>query len=120
LSKLQIGGERGYGWGRVSLEDIKPEVTKCFDDYHYDGMGDHPSVVVPSTKKLLAHTNVGGVESNGSIEPFIGRETQDSRYFGKNLTANLCWIPGSTIFEEKIFRIMPRGVWKEAKTSFSS
>lgn len=120
LSKLQIGGERSYGWGRVSLEGIKPEATKCFDDYHYDGTGNHPLIVVPSSKKLLAHTNAD-VKSHGSIEPFIGRETRDSGRFGKHLAEpNICWAPGSTIFEEKTFQIMPRGLWREVKAYSSS
>ncbi len=120
LSKLQIGGERSYGWGRVSLVSIATKITKCFD-YDFDGARDHPLIVVPKDKELLAHTDVESVTSNGSIEPFIGRETRDSGRFGKHLAEpNICWTPGSTIFEEKTFQIMPRGIWREVKTSSSS
>lgn len=114
LSKLQMGGERSYGWGRVRLEGKLTKETRCFD-YDFDGTGDHPQITVPSGKELLAHTCAESVASNGSIEPLVGRETEtnNSVSFGKTFTyANICWAPGSTVIEEKTFQIMARGIWK--------
>ncbi len=112
LNRLQLGGERGYGWGRVSLKEEPVKDKKCFG-YDLDCTGDRPQITVPNGKELLAHTDSESVKSNGTIEPLVGRETGGDTSFGKNLTkARICWTPGSTLLEKKTFRIQARGIWK--------
>jgi hypothetical protein len=112
LDRLQLGGERGYGWGRVCLKEEPVKDKKCFG-YDLDCTGDRPRITVSNGKELLAHTDVESVKSNEAIEPLVGRETGSDTGFGKNLTkARICWIPGNTLFEEKTFRIQPKGIWE--------
>jgi hypothetical protein len=111
LDRLQLGGERSYGWGRVCLKKEPVKDRKCFG-YDLDCTGDRPRITVPKGKELLAHTDAESVKSVGTIEPLVGRETGSDTGFGKNLTkARICWTPGSTLLEEKTFRIQARGIW---------
>lgn len=115
LNKLQFGGERGYGWGRVPVEG-KPEKVrdgKCFD-YNLDCDGDRPLLTAPQDHmRLLAHTEA--VESDiqrGAIEPLLGRETR-SRGFGNDFSEpEICWIPGGRVDKGEKFRIDNKGIWR--------
>ena len=114
LGKLQLGGERSYGWGRVCLEKPCNEVknNKCFG-YELDCNGDHPKVKVPKEQELLAHTDTENVDSTGAIEPFLGRETRDSTGFGKNFSKHkICWVPGSKVLKDETFLILEKGIWE--------
>lgn len=114
LSKLQLGGERGYGWGRVKLcicESVKPET--CFG-YKFTETEEYPHLQALDEMRLLAHTYAGEEDDRkGTIEPFIGRETDDKARFGRTITpAEVCWTPGSVAKKGDAFYIMPRGIWK--------
>ncbi len=114
LDRLQIGGERSYGWGRVRCKGEPAKDKNCFG-YELVPTGDHPQIIVPKGKELLAHTEAEGLEGvkTGTIEPLVGRETGSDTGFGKNLSrARICWVPGSTITKEKTFQIQARGIWK--------
>ncbi len=114
LNKLQLGGERSYGWGRVGLEKPcdKVEDNKCFD-YELDCKGDHPKIKVPKDRELWAHTDAESVDGAGTIEPFLGRETKDSSGFGKSFSDHkICWVPGSKVSKEETFQILEKGIWK--------
>ena len=80
LNNLQLGGERGYGWGRVRLHnDCKPVANgRCFD-YELLLDDDRPRLKAPGELRLLAHTraNTDSTVNRGvAIEPLVGRETQ--------------------------------------------
>ena len=116
VDTLQIGGERSYGWGRVALKDcnkIKEKVKKCFSySLNYDG--ERPTITVPAGGRLLAHTDTKSLKDveNGTLEPLVGRETMSNASFGKEISkARICWVPGTTITEEKTFQIQPKGIW---------
>ncbi len=113
LNRLQLGGERGYGWGRVELIG-KPEKLKTCFDYVFDGMEDLPQITVPKEKPILAHALADKSYCNGTIEPLVGRETTESRGFGGMISkAKICWMPGSIVKENSQFEISSRGIWKE-------
>ncbi len=121
LDKIQLGGERSYGWGRIRLEQCKPvEDNKCFDgNYSLICAEDTPRITVSEDAVLLAHTDAKDFNnvSNGTIEPLVGRETGDVAGFGKtHSSAQICWTPGSTVNKEKTFQIQARGIWKEIVT----
>ncbi len=117
LNNLQLGGERGYGWGRVRLHGgCKPvDNNKCFD---YDLLldGGRPRLKAPRELRLLAHTHADTDSTNNrgvSIEPLVGRETTESTGFGKNHShAQVCWIPGGKVTEGETFQIQIKGVWE--------
>lgn len=114
LRKLQFGGERGYGWGRVDLEHCEEiKDGKCFD-YELSCQGVRPQITVPEGKELLAHTiAVDDTGVVGTIEPLVGRETKSHTSFGKSLSnAEVCWVPGGKVTQEQTFQIHEKGIWK--------
>ncbi len=130
LDKIQLGGERSYGWGRILLEHEPFRDNTCFG-YTLEYKGRYPQITIPKKTRgrtipndgaLLAHTYAKGLNnvSNGIIEPLVGRETSSVADFGKNHSqAQICWTPGSTINTtdaKKTFQIQARGIWKEIVT----
>ena len=63
LCRLQLGGERGYGWGRVSLEYLANQ-----------GVPEEPIQKVEKGKYALAHVKAGGTKMaiHGHVEPLTG------------------------------------------------
>lgn len=111
MQRIQLGGERGYGWGRVELVKKLERCDKCFG-YSFDGTKEYPILTVPKDGHTLAHTLAEGLELIGTIEPFVGRETSKERGFGGKVSvAGICWDPGSIVDENKTFEIRPRGLW---------
>jgi len=118
LPRLQFGGERTYGWGRVKLHKLEENNEQFFDlSLHLDG--DRPVVLLPSGKRLLAHTLATDTQNGksllsvrGSLEPLVGRETHDAQNFGGTLSqARICWEPGSAVSEEVRLKILEDGIW---------
>ena len=119
LTKLQCGGERNYGWGRLRLYGENPlelvTDAKIFEDYSLNCEGDWPLVTISENSKyLLAHTKAesnNSVES-GTLEPLVGLETTPSGKFGQTVsTAEICWTPGSTAKAGATFSIKEKGLW---------
>lgn len=111
LNRLHIGGERGYGWGRVELVGEPKKVETCFDCV-FDGTEDSPQIIVPKGKKILAHALTDNLGCEGTIEPLVGRETNESKGFGGVISkAKICWVPGSVTKREMKFRILEKGIW---------
>jgi hypothetical protein len=127
LGKLQFGGERGYGWGRVELvrfqkcEEANPVI--CFG-YEFKGEHAYPLLQAPKApeaseaskkdRRLLAHTYADNADdARGTIEPLIGRETTGSTSFGKSISrAEICWTPGSKARAEEKFYVEQKGIWR--------
>jgi len=123
LRRLQLGGERGYGWGRVDLVgDPDPWDGKPLFDGRYTVDPDAwpPVLTAGENAYLLAHAlaaefgerkPVQGVQ--GEIEPLVGRETDPDGRFGVQVSeARICYAPGSKVVEGSRFRIGPYGVWE--------
>lgn len=116
LSKLQFGGERGYGLGRVQLVQSLPlsplsPSDQCFN-YQLDYLGNHPALTIPEGKPLLAHTVAENVQCDGTIEPLVGRETKNTGFGNEHSKAEICWLPGSKVKETQSFEIRAKGIWK--------
>jgi hypothetical protein len=112
LKRIQLGGERGYGWGRIEL--IGEPVKKCsfFNSYVFDCAGSDPGITVEKNKPILAHAQIEGLDCHGTIEPLVGRETDNNKRFGGVLSrADICWLPGSIVKESEVFRIIEHGIW---------
>lgn len=116
LSKIQIGGERGYGWGRVAIKN-DPNVCSTFFDYEFDSSQTEPVVKAPKDKFILSHTfalEESEHRIEGNIEPFIGRITKDTKDgFGAHFSeASICWVPGSKLVNSDMnFKICEDGLW---------
>lgn len=120
LNKLQLGGERSYGWGRVRLEGKPKQIpnNECFD-YKVISNSARPLLSAQKATWLLAHTIAKNdiakddKEARGvSIEPLVGRETRNSTQFGKqHSSAEICWLPGGNVNEGETFQIQHKGIW---------
>ena len=121
LPKIQIGGERGYGWGRVAIKK-GPNECNTFFDYEFDSSQTEPVIKVPKDKFILAHTCAEQQEKSepqieGNIEPFVGRITTENGKFGAQFSkASICWVPGSRLVKSDMnFKILENGLWSMKK-----
>lgn len=133
LYRLQLGGERGYGWGDVRLVG-KPERLsngkQLFDckKIHLDLQQKRPVLRLKKDQPVLAHTDAQSEGLAGAIEPIVGREWRADNYkkgrkkkihIGQNLKYdNLCFAPGSLVLrDETKFMIGKGGYWHWQPTS---
>ena len=119
LERIQLGGERGYGWGRVQLQDCREQINnaECFG-YKLLPNDVRPRLKALGNTHLLAHTDAETDSVSNrevSIEPFVGRETKKGyTNFGKELSlAAVCWVPGGKVTQGETFQIRPKGVWEQ-------
>ncbi len=114
LHKLQIGGERTYGWGRVRLSDCSP--AQSLFEYNLDLTGARPVVAVPEEGVLLAHARAHGertIPAQGRVVPLVGRETKNAGQHGQDVVmAAVCWEPGSRAQAHVRVRIGENGIWE--------
>lgn len=116
---MQIGGERGYGWGDlqcVKCSEIETE-TRLFDfnsNYSWQVQNNSVIIGVSEGSSLLAHTATDNVSAEGEIEPLVGREWRSreakNRYAGQYVSyGGMYWVPGSQA--EGSFKINNFGIW---------
>lgn len=121
--RLQIGGERGYGWGNIELIELcEPEDNQLFGGAaFFNGGSDRPVIRLLVTEgmpgRLLAHALAENLPAAGDIEPLVGREWRSDaprhRYTGQYVVFNgICFAPGSTVNRELDFQVGPFGVWR--------
>jgi hypothetical protein len=111
--RLQMGGERGYGWGEVKCVEIKSlENHDLFEQQvTFNGGGDSPII---QAERLLAHASATGLTATGTIEPLVGREWKVSHQAGQHVEQfcpDLGWVPGSTVNRSLKFAIRDFGLW---------
>lgn len=113
VKDFQIGGERGYGFGRLSLID-EPYPTEKLFGRELILSSDDPEVSIDKNKPILAHAIASNeLEMQGIIEPFLGRETSEYGEFGKKLSeVKPCWIPGSINNKKNSFLVKEKGIWE--------
>lgn len=114
LTQVQVGGERSYGFGQMTLIG-EPHLTNSLFGYSLNLCQEHPEVTVKKDEPLLAHVRVEEESDlKGIVEPFLGRETLNDGRFGTNLSkAEVCWMPGSTAAETKVFCVKETGLWQK-------
>jgi len=126
LQRLQLGGERGYGWGRVEPagEPKEWDGQPLFGWYTIEPNAWPPVLTAKKEARLLAHALAADFDEEGkvhravsgvagAVEPLVGRETHSHGRFGVWLSrARVCYVPGSKVSAEAHFRIGPYGVWE--------
>ena len=118
LKRLQLGGERGYGWGWVEpVDEPAPwDGQPLFGGAYSVKPEAWPPVLTAGKKaRLLAHAMAADFETGvaGEIEPLVGRETDPKGRFGVHLSrARICYAPGARVEEATQVRIGPYGVWE--------
>jgi hypothetical protein len=106
LHQLQFGGERGYGWGRVSLVSCQP--LERFDS--------EPIVSIEANQPITAHAHATGSQAVtqliGSLEPLVGWErNNDGKRRWHLSNATICYTPGSRTKENLQFTIGRYGIF---------
>lgn len=118
LERLQLGGERTYGWGRLAQSSISATTDSLFSCYAVDLDGARPGLALGNDDRLLAHTLASGpqaVTAHGRLTPLVGRETVSADAHGRNLSqAAICWEPGSVLDAPAYVSIGPCGIWEAA------
>lgn len=115
--RLQMGGERGYGWGDVKCGEVNP---LGIGDHHLFGgravFIDNEEHALVETTRLLAHTSAAEVSATGEIEPLVGREWKVANQAGQHVEkfADPCWVPGSNVARSQFFKIEKFGIWHSA------
>lgn len=123
LQRLQLGGERGYGFGGIGdVLVCKSENGNLFiNEIKFHDGGDRPSVSVLASDgfqpRLLAHALTTKLTAAGEIEPLVGREWRSNqvcaRYAGQHIEFNdVCFAPGSVLSEPTDFVIDKFGLWR--------
>lgn len=119
LKRLQMGGERGYGWGSVELV----VASQSADEHLFGGLaifkgdGGVPIIHLPANGRLLAHTLAGDLAVAGDAEPLVGREWRSDaprrRCVGQYVTfSDVCFTPGSVVSQALDFAVEEMGVWR--------
>lgn len=109
LEQLQIGGERGYGWGRAQI-NIEPKLSdKCFE-HDIIEKDKSPAIKMKANECIFAHVLATGKNINGFVEPLVGRVTSESSGFGGNMSeADICWAPGELFKKGQLFQDPAKG-----------
>ncbi len=121
LRHIQLGGERGYGWGRVQLE---PDSNKSGQQGKESTLGGHKweedgSEIVITLKpdgKLEAHALAAGEGAlptevvQGPVEVLVGWGWYGGRYGLSH--AQVAYAPGATCQRGLTVRIGPNGIWQ--------
>jgi len=116
--RLQLGGERGYGWGKARLESQPvPANGELFDldNVTLNLDASRPVLYLRERQPLLAHTFTEDAPVAGHIEPMVGREWRANRgkHIGQHITFDhVCFTPGSVTLQPAGFIIGEGGYWR--------
>lgn len=127
MARLQLGGERGYGWGQVNLVRLD-ELGKAEDAAKspyaiWPGCEFVPVLGAPRLKLQEKTTIYGHLDANralmsvveGPLEPLMGRETVSASGAGQQVVrAKICYAPGSVVKKPIQVQIGPFGAWEIA------
>jgi len=127
LPRLQLGGERTYGWGRVDLpqtDTIGDRHERVEDDgflfnqWKVELDHDRPRVrAISDNSRLLAHTLATGPHAlsgvRGALEPLVGRETRQAHEHGKDpINSGVCGLPGAPVPRDTCLVVQVHGIWE--------
>jgi len=129
LSRFQIGGERGYGWGRVDVikpvdrREIQEGEVSLFGTGHVVYLGEpRLRIRLEKDQPILAHTLAADFDKQhtavadiaGPVEPLVGRETDpaDGRSGVHLSRARICYAPGARVEKATEVQIGHFGVWE--------
>lgn len=124
LTRVQFGGERGYGWGDVGLiriDEVKDDVL-FGRKVKFDGSAERVCIRVPASEPLLAHTLAVKLPATGEVEPLVGREWRSynrrHRYAGQHVEfMGVCFSPGSIVDQDLNLVIGEFGIWRSRDDS---
>lgn len=116
LDTLQVSGERKYGFGQLKLVKLEKINDNDLVPLGFKGKwvedGDEIKLELKNDDFIWSHVKYDpDLKIKGGLEPIVGRDWS-CRGAGKKLTNyGLCWIPGSVLTEDAVFRIADFGIW---------
>ncbi len=114
IASVQIGGERRYGFGRLTLCRSKCRQVSDIFGYPLIQRAGQCCVTVPEQQPVLAHTRASILSLQGSMEPLVSREWTEQSGPGRQVTLlGLYYLPGSTVVSKTTFRINQYGTWEQ-------
>ncbi len=118
---LQVGGERKYGFGLMKLEELKEVNDQKLEYLGFKGRWmeekDEIKLELRKDEFIWAHVKFdSNLKIKGSIEPVVGRNWNDKGAGRELKSYGLHWVPGSTLMEDKTFKITENfGLWEIVK-----
>lgn len=122
VKRLQIGGERKYGFGLLELQGI-PEQILGSDGNEAIRLPGFPGrwrpdkevvrIGLGQDEPLWGHVlSPEKVPCRGFLEPLVGRNWDMVKGAGQNIKSEgLAWAPGSLLQEARTFEVTPHGTW---------
>ncbi len=113
--RLQMGGERGYGWGDVQCVEVGATNTQQLFHYYWHEQNGSVVIDIPDNSPVLAHTETTkNLSAQGEIEPLVGREWKEPNQAGESVAfSGMCWTPGSVVSRSSCFKIKEFGIWQQ-------
>lgn len=114
LDQLAVGGERGYGFGRIEVTDVR---TDClgFGSWETEEEDKGGLTVVPPDQQISIPAHVKyetGQKYEGLLEPIVGREWDEKKGAGRSIAKGIvCLAPGGRC-NASSYEIDGRGFWK--------
>jgi hypothetical protein len=112
LERLEVGGERNYGFGRLSMIEKMKKATEVFG-HETDGC-------TIKSDTAFGHVSYGDIDYAGEIEPLLGREWSGRGPGRKTLDHHqknrqfVFFVPGTNFKSEKNLEIGDYGTWEIA------
>jgi hypothetical protein len=113
LEKPTVGGESGYGFGRLELTEDKTDCLGLSGWKAQEGGSTGLCIIPPDqTAPILAHVRYEpGQRYEGVLEPIVGREWDTDKGAGRFIAQGIvCIAPGGRCFS-KAYEIDNRGFW---------
>ncbi len=118
LRAFALGGEQGYGWGRMRLEQAPQSLKGKNSIGGFAWRVDDQKIVltVPAENKITAHA-VADDESVissivGAVEPMIGWERQKDGNYALTKRVIVAYVPGAATVQKGQFRLGDYGIWR--------
>lgn len=118
MHHFQVGGERGYGWGRLEANEASFVQSSNLFDQSVKLKGPRPLVTLQAKTAILSHALANCLTADGPIEPLVGREWHNDKAGGgrgagqDTRNRGICYTPGSKAAAGTAFRIGPYGIWE--------
>ena len=116
LRRLQIGGERTYGWGQVALvSELRALQSRQTSwGWTYQDQGQKIVLVIPTNARLPVHALAADLDSQsaiqpaeGPIEPWLGWERNEQGF--RLPQARIMYAPGARVKDNFTVLVAPWG-----------
>ncbi len=117
IKKIQVGGERNYGFGWLELKDvdeIKNKVNLYDSGISVSLNEDYPSIEKNDEYLALTHVNIEELDLKdvrGDLEPLVGREWNKKGAGQKISNPKICLTPGTKFKSKSPIKIGYFGIW---------